>query len=148
MDGQATLVGAGEGGQIRRQAPQPPGLGPHEVQLCRRRRDDLVDHPLQISVDDRQRGAHFMGDIGDECGASSFGVGQRFPEFVDVVSQVGQLAIVRQGDAMRVVAIGQPSGCLAHLPQRPHQPVCRDGAGHGRPGHADEDPDEQGLVDR
>ena len=116
---QASLLRPRQGGEVVGEPPQPSHLVADAPQLAGGRRQDAVDHRLDVAVDDRQRGAHLVRHLAEQAHAALLRLGESTAEGVDVGREVRELGLAGDRHGHGIPALGHLSR------RRPH---------HGRGG--------------
>ena len=138
LEGELALLGAGDQRQVLQQTLQPAGgllqyREGRSVDL-----DDAVGQPFVVGLDRRQRGAQFVGEVGQEPPAGVLGVLERVGHLVERVGQVGELVVGGgTGCAFLEPAVGERPGGAGELLDGPGDPGGQqpgDGGGGDRSG--------------
>ena len=148
MQVQTLFLGPRQAGQVVGEPVQPTEFLAERGEDLRARREDAVDHPLDVPIEGGQWGAQFVGDLAEQPGAAGLGVRQGMGQGVDVGGQRGQFGLRRERDTDLVPAGGDLSGRGPHRVQRAQQPAGDQPGDDDRGGDAGQHTDDEGGVQR
>ncbi len=142
------LLGAGQRGEVLREAAEPAQLLPDRPQGRLVRLEDPVDQAFDVALRRREGGAHLVGDLAEEADPAGLGLGERRRQGVDVARERRELRLGRHRDPGVVPAGGDLPGGGPDRVERGEQPAGDEGG--DRPGshRGDERADGQGRVER
>ena len=131
---QLASLGLGQGAQIIHQPRQHKRLFLQRSEGIWRRFEHAIQQGLQVTADDRQRRAQFVGDIGHHVAPQHLLPCYRSGHLVKCLAQLADLVLAVHLH-LRRLALGQAMGSLGQRPERsrqlPRQPQAKRQSQHG-----------------